>query len=169
MRSDFINYNVETGICRINLNNVSNQANDGFYMIKAINDAGSLTTICKVKVHLKSFPVLILEHNSGPDFIIKLMPEVRVMDGEEVCMTCVCSALPSPEINWLRSNHQNPDKFEPVILTNDLRVSYDSTTGKCTLKIFDTYPQDGGIFICVASNMYGDAETRTKLIVDCMF
>ena len=39
--------------------------------------------------NLKSFPVLILEHNSGPDFIIKLMPEVRVMDGEEVCMTCV--------------------------------------------------------------------------------
>ena len=92
-----------------------------------------------------------------------------VMDGQEVCLICVCSALPEPEIKWLRNTHENPEEFVPVTFTNDLKSSFDSTNGKCTLKISDTYPQDAGIFICVASNIYGNAETQTNLIVECMF
>jgi hypothetical protein len=167
IRSNFIDYNFETGICRINMKNVSFNTNDGFYIVKAYNDAGSLSTICQVKVNFKSFPTLNVVEDCEPKFLKELESPIRVMDGQEVCMTCICVAKPEPEINWLRSTFEDKSIFEPVVFTSDIKSSFDPTTGKCTLKINDTYPQDAGVFVCVASNNYGKAETRTQLIVEC--
>jgi hypothetical protein len=165
--SENINYNYETGICRVYFKNVSFNDNNGFYMIKALNEAGSLTTICQVKVKLKSFPPLVIDSNCAPSFIVELENEIKAMDGQEVVLNCVCKAKPEPKITWLRSTLENKDQFIPVKLTNDTKSTFDSLTGKCTFKINDAYPQDSGIFICSANNEYGSAETRTNLIIEC--
>ena len=169
IRSEHVNYNFETGICRINLRGVGKTANEGFYMVKAINDAGSLTTVCNVKINFKSYPVLSLDEECAPRFLVELMPEIKVMDGQEVCLTCVCGASPEPEIRWLRSSYENLDEFVPVTFTNDVKSTFDKSTGKCMLKITDTYPQDSGVFVCVASNIHGQATTRSHLFVECKY
>lgn len=167
IKSDYVTYNYETGICRIQLKNVTHSSNDGYYMVKAVNDAGTLSTSCQVKIKFKSYPLLNLEEETEPKFLNELETETRVMDGQEVCLTCVCSAKPEPEIKWLKSSHENLNLFLPVVYTSDVKPSFDSTTGKCTLKINDTYPQDAGTYICVASNKLGQTETRTHLVVEC--
>ena len=165
IKSNLVQYNYETGICRVNLNGIK-QTNDGYYIIKASNDAGVLTSSCRVRVKSKSVPNLNLNYECEPSFTIPLEPEFRGMDGQEINMICVCSALPEPEIIWYRSTLENIDEFTPVKLTNDIKVMFDVSSGKCTLKINDAYPQDSGVYVCVASNFLGTAETRTTLIVE---
>jgi hypothetical protein len=168
IRSEIINYNYETGMCRIEIKNVTADLNEGFYMVKAINDAGSLTTVCQVKCRPRSYPILNIESECSPSFSIELEPEIKLMDGQEVNLVCICVAKPEPEITWLRSAHENLNEFVPVVFNNDMRAINDQATGKCVLRITDTYPQDAGVFICVAHNKHGRAETRTKLTVECM-
>jgi len=168
IRSEFLSYNYETGICRIEIKNTKIDANEGFYMVKALNDAGSLTTVCQVRVRAKSFPVLDIQTECAPNFIYKLESEIKAMDGQEVNLVCICIALPEPDIKWLRNSSNNLNEFIPVVFNNDIRASFDKTTGKCSLRITDTYPQDSGTFICIATNKYGQAETRSNLIIECM-
>lgn len=168
IRSEFLSYNYETGICRIEIKNAKTDANEGFYMVKALNDAGSLTTVCQVRVRPKSFPVLDIQKECAPNFIYKLESEIKAMDGQEVNLVCICIALPEPDIKWLRNSSNNLNEFIPVVFNNDIRASFDKTTGKCSLRITDTYPQDSGTFICIATNKYGQAETRSNLIIECM-
>lgn len=167
VKPEFINYNCENGICRISFSNVSYNLNDGFYMVKAINEAGSLTTACRVNVRQKSYPPLILETDCGPSFPVQLPVEIKVMDGQEISLTCICAAKPEPTISWLRSTVEKPDEFKEVVHTSDLRASFDHITGKCNLKINDIYPQDSGVYKCVATNQHGTAQTSTNLIVEC--
>ena len=165
IKSQFVHYNYETGICKINLNGIK-QTNNGFYIVKASNDAGFLTSSSRVNVKAKSVPNLNLDCECEPCFKVELEPEMRGMDGQEICLICVCSAMPEPEINWFRSTLENVDEFVPVKLTNDVKAMFDRSTGKCTLKINDAYPQDSGVYVCVGSNALGTAETRTTLIIE---
>ena len=89
------------------------------------------------------------------------------MDGEEVNLICICKAKPLPVINWLRKTLMSVDEYQPVMFTNDIKSFFDSSTGKCTLRISDVFPQDAGTYICTVSNTLGTAETRTKLTVEC--
>lgn len=138
-------------------------------MVKALNDAGSLTTVCQVKIKLKSYPVLKIDQECAPEFLMNLVPETKVMDGQEVTLTCICKALPAPEIKWLRNFPGDANKFIPLVYTNDMKSFFDAETGKACLKIADTYPQDTGYYICVASNVHGTAESKTTLIVESKF
>ena len=167
IKSDYISYNCENGICRITLKNVTNSLNDGFYMVKAYNDAGALTTACRVIVKQKTFPPLNLEADCEPKFIMELPTETKVMDGQEITLTSLCAAKPQADIKWLRSKLESPEDFYPVTETSDLKSFFDVTTGKCCLKISDTYPQDAGFYKCIATNPLGKAETKTQLTVEC--
>jgi hypothetical protein len=166
IRTELLDYNYETGIFRINISNVTNEANEGFYMVKALNDAGSLTTVCQVKIKLKSYPALVIDSECAPEFLTPLKAEIKAMDGQEVCLTCICKALPEAELTWLRSSPEDTNKFVPITYTNDIKSTFDNETGKATLKIADVYPQDTAIYVCIASNKHGNTETKTSLIVE---
>ena len=141
-------------------------ANEGFYMVKALNEAGSLTTVCQVRIKTKSYPALAIESECAPEFLKELSAEVKAMDGQEVSLTCVVRALPSPTIKWLKNMPEDRGKFIPLMLTNDVKCSFDGETGKACLRIGDAYPQDTGIYICHASNALGTAQTKSTLTVD---
>jgi hypothetical protein len=168
---DLIKYNLETGICRVNIPKATLNGSDGYYIIKATNDSGTMSTTCKVTVLPKSFPELVFTEPTPPQFLMPLESELYVMDGQEVNLICVCKASPEPTIRWLRTapNATNSEQLVPVQLTNDIKTNFDYLTGKCTLKISDTYPQDAGLFICVAENQLGTADTRLYLHVECKF
>ena len=38
-------------------------------MVKAPNDAGSLTTVCQVRIKKKSYPVLTIDTECAPEFL----------------------------------------------------------------------------------------------------
>ena len=163
LKPEVVSYNLETGICRITIKAATQELNEGFYMVKASNDAGQLTSACQVRMTPKSLPLLNLEKDCQPTFITQLESEIRVMDGQEVVLSCVCSAKPEPNIEWLRQHELN---YLPVSYTSDIKATFDASTGRCLLKISDTYPQDAGVYVCIASNLHGRAETRSNLIVE---
>lgn len=136
-------------------------------MVKALNDAGSLTTVCQVKIKLKSYPALKIDKECAPEFLINITPEVKAMDGQEVSLTCICKSLPTAEVKWLRNTPGDANRFIPLMFTNDIKSTFDPETGKATLKICDAYPQDTGYYICVAANVHGTAESKSTLIVEC--
>lgn len=166
LKQEYTSYNLETGICRIQIKNVKVEPHEGFYMVKAVNDVGQLSSACQVKVGPRSVPVLNLDKDCKPTFVKELEPEIRVMDGQEISMQCICSARPEPEINWLRLS--GGESVVPVSFTSDVKSMFDASTGRCVLKISDTYPQDAGVYICSAKNKLGQAETRTSLVVECI-
>lgn len=135
-------------------------------MVKAQNDAGSLTTVCQVRIKKKSYPVLTIDTECAPEFLKQLSPETKAMDGQEVSLVCVVRAAPAPTIKWLRNTPEDASKFIPLMLTNDIKCSFDSETGKACLKIGDAYPQDSGSYICHASNAHGQAQSKTALTVE---
>jgi hypothetical protein len=168
LNPSLVDYNLETGICSIVIKNAQANEHEGFYMVKAWNDAGQLTSACAVKIEPKSYPLLELEADCAPKFTTELIKNIRVMDGQEVSFNCVCAARPGPNIEWFRrSLNQSEEDFVPVKLSSDLKWSFDSSTGRCLLRITDTYPQDAGCYLCIARNQYGEARTQTILIVDC--
>jgi hypothetical protein len=168
LKSELITYNLETGICRVCIQQATREHNEGFYMVRADNDAGQLTSACHAKIVPKSLPALAIENECAPSFAPPLVAETRVMDGQEVNLSCVCVAKPTAEIMWLRTDtpQHGPDHIVPVDYTNDIRSTFDASTGRCLLRITDTYPQDAGVYICSASNVHGQAETRSRVIVD---
>ncbi len=135
-------------------------------MVKALNEAGSLTTVCQVRIKLKSYAPLNLTEECAPEFLVPLLPELKAMDGQEVSLTCVCKSLPTAQIKWLRSAPEDTEKLIALMFTNDIRATFDTETGKATLKISDAYPQDTGVYVCVAENSLGTGQSKTTLTVE---
>jgi hypothetical protein len=171
LKAEIVTYNLETGICRICVAQATREHNEGYYMVRAENDAGQLTSACQVRIAPKSLPPLHVENECKPSFVTELSGESHVMDGQEVNLSCVCMAKPEPSIVWTRTDtpQHGPGVVLPVEYTSDIRSSFDASTGRCLLKITDTYPQDAGVYICSASNVHGQAETRSKVVVDSKF
>ena len=135
-------------------------------MVKALNEAGSLTTVCQARIKLKSYAPLSISEDCAPVFLAPLLAEVKAMDGQEVSLTCICQSQPTAQVKWLRSAPEDTDKLIPLMFTNDIKSSFDAETGKVTLKICDAYPQDTGVYVCVAANALGTAQTKTSLTVE---
>lgn len=83
---------------------------------------------------------------------------MRVMDGEEVSLSCVVTGKPTPDILWYH-NERCINKNE------DFVVRYDHETGKTEVVIVECFPEDTGVFKCVASNSEGNDVTSCQLTV----
>jgi len=76
----------------------------------------------------------------------------------EVMLSCVVRAHPSPSVSWYH-NDRNVDDSE------HFSISYDPSTGRRQLTIAHCTMSDEGRFKCVARNAYGEAETHCHLFV----
>lgn len=158
-------YDRETGILVLQIKNANKQEHSGYYLLRAENQAGYVTHVCRLTLKSRKYPELDKSIEHAPKFVISLPESIEIMDGQEANFVCVCSALPEPEIVWLR-DFNNSNNFGPLNITNDVKISYDPVNGKCCLKITDVYPQDTGKYKCIAKNKYGIAETVSKLTVE---
>ena len=100
---------------------------------------------------------VILEDTQPPQFLEELKP-MRVLDGEEVILKCVVTGKPMPDILWFH-NDRCINKNE------DFVVKYNRDTGVTEVIIVECFPEDTGVFKCVATNSAGDAITSSQLTV----
>jgi len=97
---------------------------------------------------------------SPPYFIIALEP-IKVMDGEKARFCALVAGSPKPEVSWLHDGKlvkENPD----------FHLTYNQPTGSVGLEILEVFPQDGGLYECVANNVYGTASVTARLTVEGM-
>lgn len=131
--------------------------NNGTYMCRAENVAGSVTSSSTVRTvdnesQLEEKPQLI-----SPRFIKKLKP-VQLMDGESMTLICRVAGEPTPKIQWLH------DK-QPISETRGISILQD-TDGFCLLNIPEVFPEDAGVYICRATNKIGKAVTKADVAVE---
>ena len=95
---------------------------------------------------------------AAPVFVWELQSQ-KVMDGDETRFVGKVRAMPMPEVTWYHDGkvvYDNPD----------FRTSYNKETGEVVLFIVEVFPQDTGVYECVAVNKYGRATTRAQLNVE---
>lgn len=84
------------------------------------------------------------------------------MDGEKVRFTTVVVGSPVLNVQWLHNS-------KPVQQNPDFLVEFNPQTGVTSLEITDVFPQDTGMYECVASNEFGRASVSTHLTVEGRF
>ena len=100
-------------------------------------------------------PTEVLE---PPVFTIPLQ-SITANDGDEVIMTCEVTGKPMPDLTWYHNN-ACIDKSE------DFVISYTQETGICSVLIVECFPEDAGIYRCIAVNPVGEATTNMELIIN---
>lgn len=131
--------------------------NDGIYMCRAENVAGSVTSSATVKLVNSEDQLEEINEYLSPRFIQKLKPQ-QLMDGDTMTLTCRVIGNPTPKITWHHNKHQlTPNKG--VIITQD-------TTGLCELHVPEIFVEDAGIYSCKAINKFGKSSTKTNIAIE---
>ncbi|XP_055338080.1 LOW QUALITY PROTEIN: titin-like [Paramacrobiotus metropolitanus] len=84
--------------------------------------------------------------------------QVDVPAGKPAEFRCRVVGLPVPVVRWFRDGM-------PISNNPDYRITFDSQTGECALKIEETFPEDTGLFSCSAENSGGLAVSEARLNV----
>lgn len=117
-------------------------ADKGRYTCHAFNEAGVLDT---------DFALDII---APPKFGPGGTTEYEVIKGQTVSMECNVEAVPKPEISWLRGDI-------PVYLERNIWISADGRT----LTIANSRLEDGGSYMCKATNIAGTTDVKMILRV----
>lgn len=124
-------------------------------------------TLCRECMWLSNFPPFVNflckigpgpdEKASAPRFIEKLQP-IHTPDGYTIQFECKVEGFPRPQIAWFRQT-------AIIKQSQDFQMFYDEDN-VATLIIREVFPEDGGMFTCVAKNAAGFASSTTELIVE---
>ncbi|XP_052005299.1 palladin-like isoform X3 [Xyrauchen texanus] len=103
--------------------------------------------------------------NAGvsPTFV-KCLQDVSTVNGQLVVLECRIRGTPPLEVSWYREHEQIIDSADFRILRK--KASSASVPEElCTLVITEAYPEDSGIFKCMASNNFGTVSCSAMLEV----
>ncbi|XP_060064415.1 titin-like, partial [Ylistrum balloti] len=98
---------------------------------------------------------IILERREPPVFTKPLRP-VRVTEGNPITLEVHFKGYPPPIISWYR------DSFE-IKPSHDFQISVTETVS--TLFIPEVFPEDTGMYMVKAYNMYGTVQCKAKMTV----
>ncbi|MFT7810191.1 myotilin isoform X1 [Arapaima gigas] len=115
------------------------------------------------------------QHYSGsggvaPKFI-KCLHDISTVKGQLVVLECRIRGTPPLQVLWYREDEQIMDSADFRILrkSDHTVLSFPpasrTTEELCTLVITEAYPEDSGMFKCVASNQFGSASCSALLEV----
>ncbi|NWX95286.1 PALLD protein, partial [Nothoprocta ornata] len=109
-------------------------------------------------------------YGTTPVFI-KGLQNIRATKGQLVVFECRIRATPTLQVHWYR-------EYDPIIDSADFRIlrksRYHSASlhisivvpeEVCTLVITEAFPEDSGLFKCVAENEFGSAASSARLSV----
>ncbi|NXN21829.1 PALLD protein, partial [Nycticryphes semicollaris] len=103
-------------------------------------------------------------YRSTPVFT-KGLQNIRATKGQLVVFECRIRATPTLQVHWYR-------EYDPIIDSADFRILRKSSVSGfviseevCTLVITEAFPEDSGIFKCVAENEFGSAASSARLSV----
>lgn len=97
------------------------------------------------------------EKTFAPKFIEKLQP-ITTPDGYTIQFECKVEGSPRPQITWFRQT-------AIIKQSQDFQMFYDDDN-VATLIIREVFPEDSGVFTCVAKNSVGYASSTTELTVE---
>lgn len=79
-----------------------------------------------------------------------------IREGQSAAFKCKISAKPTPQIQWFKGDKIiKPSKYFQMLKDGDL----------CTLKISEAFPEDEGVYKCVATNPAGSCNASASLKV----
>ncbi|NWS67263.1 PALLD protein, partial [Crotophaga sulcirostris] len=102
-------------------------------------------------------------YGSAPVFT-KGLQNIRATKGQLVVFECRIRATPTLQVHWYREYDQIIDSADFRILRKS-RYYHICPKSICTLVITEAFPEDSGIFKCVAENEFGSAASSARLSV----
>ncbi|NXP19915.1 MYPN protein, partial [Scytalopus superciliaris] len=102
-------------------------------------------------------------YGSTPVFT-KGLQNIRATKGQLVVFECRIHATPTSQVHWYREYDQIRDSADFRILRKKA-CSSAVPEEVCTLVITEAFPEDSGIFKCVAENEFGSAASSAHLSV----
>ncbi|KAF3691212.1 Palladin [Channa argus] len=93
---------------------------------------------------------------SGPPVFTKLLQEAQASEGQVVVLECRVRGSPPVQVRWYRQG-------EEILDSPDFRILQKKEI--CTLVIAEAFPEDGGLFCCIASNPHGSINSTAHLTV----
>lgn len=125
----------------------------GIFTVKAANPAGAVA----------STATLTVEHLPTPEeftrpVVERQLQSLKVMDGEEVRLTCMINGVPMPRIKWYHDG-------QPVREHHGVRMTL-SPKGEAVLHLAEVFPEDDGLYECKAVNPAGQASTSAVLSIE---
>ncbi|XP_074523728.1 palladin isoform X2 [Halichoeres trimaculatus] len=101
---------------------------------------------------------------SGPPVFTKALQDAQASEGQVVVLECRVRGSPPLQVRWYRQGEEILDSPDFRILQKKPRSAAESEE-ICTLVIAEAFPEDGGLFCCTASNMYGSLNSTAHLTV----
>ncbi|NXA18144.1 PALLD protein, partial [Ibidorhyncha struthersii] len=103
-------------------------------------------------------------YGSTPVFT-KGLQNVRATKGQLVVFECRIRATPTLQVHWYREYDQIIDSADFRILRKSRVPEFVISEEVCTLVITEAFPEDSGVFKCVAENEFGSAASSARLSV----
>ncbi|NXP69904.1 PALLD protein, partial [Ramphastos sulfuratus] len=103
-------------------------------------------------------------YGSTPVFT-KALQNIRATKGQLVVLECRVRAAPSLQVVWYREYDRIVDSADFRILRKSGMPEFVISEEVCTLVITEAFPEDSGIFKCVAENEFGSAASSAHLSV----
>ncbi|CAI5766682.1 myotilin isoform X5 [Podarcis lilfordi] len=102
-------------------------------------------------------------YEAAPVFI-KGLQNISTTNGQLVVFECRIRASPTLQVHWYRENNQIIDSADFRILRKKACSSL-TPEEVCTLVITEAFPEDSGIFKCIAENEFGAVASSAYLFV----
>ncbi|KAK3103159.1 hypothetical protein FSP39_016894 [Pinctada imbricata] len=143
------------GRCSLEIDEVLSD-DDGTYVCKAINSAGSSSSKTSVQIRRKT-PVkekIMAKQPDGPRFITH-PAGVILKDGDSTVIECRISG--DPGVQWYKGT---------TLLTDSEDFRHERSGDTYKLVIAEVFPEDGAIYKCVATNSSGSISSCFTIFVD---
>ncbi|PSN52174.1 Titin [Blattella germanica] len=135
----------------------------GLVPAQVLLDGPTYTAHVQKKVHEKIDKLPVFEkptpgeQATAPRFVQKLQPK-HTQDGTTIQFECQVEGNPRPQITWFKET-------SVLLPSQDFQIFYDDDN-VATLIVKEVFPEDAGMFTCVAKNAAGFASSTTELIVE---
>ncbi|NWS20902.1 PALLD protein, partial [Pachyramphus minor] len=93
------------------------------------------------------------------------LQNIRATKGQLVVFECRIHSTPTLQVHWYREYDQIRDSADFRILRKSTMSEFVISEEVCTLVITEAFPEDSGIFKCVAENEFGSAASSAHLSV----
>lgn len=88
--------------------------------------------------------------------VIEKLTDRTIREGQAVAFRCKISGKPTPEVQWKKGDKViKPSKYFQMVRDGEV----------CTLKISEAFPEDEGVYKCVATNPAGTVTVQANLKV----
>uniref|UniRef100_A0AAX7SDU1 Ig-like domain-containing protein n=1 Tax=Astatotilapia calliptera TaxID=8154 RepID=A0AAX7SDU1_ASTCA len=95
---------------------------------------------------------------------VQLLQDAQASEGQVVVLECRVRGSPPLQVRWYRQGNEIQDSPDFRILQKKPRSAAEPEE-ICTLVIAEAFPEDGGLFCCTASNLYGSVSSTAQLTV----